>query len=482
VLWSVCVRSMRHAAVSRRFSQSLRPRSRCGPITRWQRLASVDIATEADLDKASVSEEGNVLFAPTKVAWRPRPSTQRVAVEPSRLFCDSNDPLQHTEDDVGRFFQLDGTTSAFEQLFYHTGFCGTAVEMRARKLNTSAMMVRSPGVALRDELLRLEHEGSLSDATGLIVNGDAGLGKSMVVNYVLAALHGAGWLTAVVPHAADWTLGLSARSAQFANEAYRLGDANFFRDLPHDLDASELYESPDVTAHFLISFYLAQKDKLANIPIKDEERRVHYASTATDPAAGPTLADMLGGFVRDSQSTFADFPMPARPIYDLLCELQLVTEYPTAIVIDGWNHWQQMATACHWRSRVPLHAQELLVPSLLGDVEKFGSQMKRGLMICATTHGGVQPPRVPPRLRKRVPAPYDFRKLQSLPRGVRDTLRQVQPYSLREVQSALEMYALTGHISNAQLSSQIDDGSLAVKVRMMTAGVPEDVYKVCVAM
>ena len=198
---------------------------------------------------------------------------------------------------------------------------------------------------LRDALLGAEANGELAAKAGAVVIGEAGVGKSAVLNYTLSALHGAGWLVAVIPHAADWTLGLSARSAQAANEAYRLTDPAFFTDAPPGRGRDDdVYEAPEASAHFVISFYLSQREKLATIPIKGEERRAYYAAAAADPAAGPTLADMLGGYVRDAGS-FNDFPMAGRPVADLLAELQLVTEYPTAVVIDG-------GTGCsRWRPR-----------------------------------------------------------------------------------------------------------------------------------
>ena len=75
-----------------------------------------------------------------------------------------------------------------------------------------------------------------------------------------------------------------------------------------------------------------------------------------EAATIPTLADMLAPVARDDAAAFADFPMPLRPVHDLLRELQLVTEFPTLLVVDGWNRFSQMGTACHWKTRRPLHA------------------------------------------------------------------------------------------------------------------------------
>jgi len=339
--------------------------------------------------------------------------------------------------------------------------------------------VRHPGLKLRDELLALDNAAGLGDAAGWLVHGQAGVGKSMVLNYVLAAMQRAGWLVAVMPHAADWTLGFSARSAQAANEAYRVSDTNFFSHVPPELESSALHENPEASAHFLVSFYLSQRDKLATIPIKDPERRAHYADVAADAAAGPTLADMLAPVVRDSHEAFADFPMPVRPVHDLLRELQLVTEYPTLLVVDGWNRWTQMATSCHWRTKRPLHASDLLVPALCGGDLRFGEGMARGVMLCATTHAGAKPPGVPLRMRKHVPLPPEFRNLHEIRRDVRFSGRlvEVRPYRLDETQAILELYAMVGHMHNAAIDGQLRNGELANKVRLMTSGVAEDVFK-----
>ena len=121
----------------------------------------------------------------------------------------------------------------------------------------------------------MSHSGELGAASGLVLHGDAGVGKSAILNYVIAALDSAGWLVAVMPHAADWTLGLSARSMQSPNEAYRVTDSNFFSHVPPELEGSALYEAPDATANFLISFYLSQV-------------RAHAAAPAQSPPRAPS--------------------------------------------------------------------------------------------------------------------------------------------------------------------------------------------------
>ena len=453
-------------------------------FSRASSSSTVDVATEAEVKADSLlpmEQEGDAVgFAQTRLTWKPRPSSQRVAVETSQLFCASNDPLEQTAEDAGRFFQLDGSTNAFD-VFYHNGYCGENVASRNAHLKTSAMMVRREGIRLRDDLLNLDSNSNLADAAGWILAGEKGVGKSMVLNYILAAMQRAGWLVAVVPHAADWTLGLSARSAQAANEAYRVTDPSYFNQVPPELEGSSTHENPEASAHFLMSFYLSQRDKLATIPIKDEERRAHYASAAADPKAGPTLADMLGTVARDSYQAFADFPMPARPVHDLLRELQSVTEYPTLIVVDGWNRWSQMATSCHWRTKRPLHASDLMVPAMLGGDLSYGKNMARGVMLGATTHNGAQPPGVPMRLRKHIPPPPDFqRKLHALRREdrFRGRIREVAAYSASETQAMLEFYALCGHMHNPLLGTQLRTGELARKVRLMTAGNGEDLYQI----
>ena len=319
----------------------------------------IDIATEADIKSGSVAgtadsaqDESGVLLAESRVAWQERQGArpQSLAVETSQLFCASNNPLHHEPSDVGRFFQLDGQQStAFEHVFYHTGLCGGKVMDRARALQSSAMMVRARGLAVRDELLGLERDGQLGEASGMLLHGSAGVGKSMVLNYVVAALHEAGWLIACIPQAADWTIGLSARSAQFANEAYRLTDRNYFSELPPELADSPLYEAPDASANFVLSLYLSQREKLEKIRVKGAERSEFYAPHATDQQSGPSVADMLRPYVEDQRKAFSDFPLPARPVYDVLAELQLVTEFPTLLVIDNFDAFDRMATSCQWQ-------------------------------------------------------------------------------------------------------------------------------------
>jgi len=419
-----------------------------------------------------------VLLARKKVDWKPRSAASRVAVEASQVFCASNDPLQHTIDDIGRFYQLEGGTAAFE-LFYHTGFCGNSIEERARRLQSSAMMVRQRGLAVRDELLQWQQEGTLGEQSGLLLTGELGVGKSSTLNYLLSCCQQAGWLVVALPHAADWTLGLGAKSAQFANEAYRVSYPAFFTQVPPELEGSELYENPDASAHLLISTYLSQKPKLEQVLIKQPARIEHYASAAADQQRGPTLADMLAPYVTDEHGGFSDFPMPLRPVYDFLHELPLVTELPTVLAVDGYNAWEGMASSCHWHSQVPLHSSQLLVPSLLGDMPSYGGSMANGVMIGAVAHGGAQPPGVPSALRKHIPPPHNYQRPHSLPPNVRKLLRSVRTYNPTEMQRALEFYALTGHIANKGLETQLRSGELSVKLGLLTSGVPNDVFKIC---
>jgi len=448
-----------------------------------QRYASssavIDIGTEVELKSGSTSEEGNVLLARKKVDWKPRSMERsRVAVETSQLFCESNDPLQHTADDVGKFFQLEGGTDLLN-LFYHSGFCGDAVEARARRLQSSAMMVRAPGLEIRDELLGWQAEGALGSQAGMLLSGEPGVGKSCVLNYVLSCCQQAGWLVVAIPHAADWTLGLGSKSAQFANEAYRVTDPAYFTQVPPELEGSTLYENPEASAHLLISTYLSQRSKLAQVRLKGPERIEHYAPVAADQNVGPTLADMLASYVQDTHGGFSDFPMPLRPVFDFVAELQLVTELPTLIAVDGHNRWDMMATSCHWQSKTPLHASDLLVPSLLGGLHKYGASMANGVMVGAVSHGGAHPPGVPLALRKHIPPPHDFHRPHSLPRELQALLRTARPYSPLEMQRALDFYALTGHIANKGLEAQLRNGELKIKLGLMTAGVPDDVFKLC---
>ena len=108
--------------------------------------------------------------------------------------------------------------------------------------------------------------------------------------------------------------------------------------------------------------------------------------------------------------------------------------------------------------------------------------MARGVMVCATTHAGAKPPGVPLRLRKSVPPPPEFRKPAALRQDARfngGRLLVVPPYSHTEVQAALEFYAVAGHVSNPALGEQLRTGELANKVKLTTAGVAEDVFKLC---
>jgi len=341
----------------------------------------LDIATPTELKKGGgqVSEKGNVLLVEKQLQWRPLARPDKGLITPTGdLFCQSGEVLKHTSADAARFFQFDSSSRVFPDFFYHTGFCGH--EKQLVELKTAATMVRQPGLGLRDELLGWQASGRLGQRSGIMLTGPRGCGKSTLLNYAIAACHEAGWLVVNIPRAADWTLGLSARSAQEPNEAYRVTDDNYFKEVPPELAASPLYEAPDASLCLLISVFLSQREKLGRIKIKCPERRAYYA--AKGGGGEPTLADVVAPVCVDEGNTFSDFPMPLRPIHDFLAELQTVTEFPVLLVVDGWNYWHHMATSKRWKAREPLHACDLLVPSMLADAHAYGSGMANGV-ICA---------------------------------------------------------------------------------------------------
>ena len=284
---------------------------------RGRRLLSTQSVSEIALDGPSgATPDGNVLVAERTIRFKPRePSKQLLRAETSHLFCASNDPLAHTEADCGKFFQLDGSTDIFSRVFYHTDFCGDTGRAQ-RKLRTSATLVRPHALKLRDELLGLHAEGKLGATAGLVVSGDAGVGKSSTLNHAIACCEQAGWLVVVVPSATDWTHGLDGRDTVAPCEAYRITDREYFTHVPPELEAAAeeaaaaaeaegdhwakaaavTYEAPDASANFLVALAFSQMEKLDKLPVKDAERRAHYAR----PGGGePSLGDMLRKFSRD---------------------------------------------------------------------------------------------------------------------------------------------------------------------------------------
>ena len=61
---------------------------------------------------------------------------------------------------------------------------------------------------------------------------------------------------------------------------------------------------------------------------------------------------------------------------------------------------------------------------------------------------------------------------------LRRMLRRVPEYTPAELQAVLELYAHLGHMGNSELQAQLDDGSLAKKVAMMTSGRGADVFRI----
>lgn len=280
------------------------PRSLDRP-SRWLSSSVTDFASLADVKAGAFTNRRNVLLAQRPVEFKPFvPKAQRLRVESSQLFASSNDPLLHGPHDVGRYFQLDSSTTVFQDVFFHHGMLGEHVQKVATRLQNNAIMVREAGLELRDELLGLQREGNLAKASALIVDGIRGSGKSSLLNYAISCCHQAGWLVVTIPYAADWTLGLSARTVQWPNEAYRLTNAKHFKQLPPGLANTELYEAPDASYNFLLAHALSQGDKFAQIKIKDPERASFYSEHAADKKA-PTIADLLSYVVEDKSDRCA---------------------------------------------------------------------------------------------------------------------------------------------------------------------------------
>jgi len=238
-----------------------------------------------------------------------------------------------------------------------------------------------------------------------------------------------------------------------------------------------LYESPDASINFLMANGLAQQEKFAQVKIKDAERIQFYAELTG--SAEPTLADLLRTVTHDEYNSFEEFPVPIRPVHDFLMELRTATELPVVLVIDGWNRFHQLTSMKEWNKPIPLHAQQMLVPNTLGDLEQYGGSMANGLLLCADTSEGAMPPNITKGLRKRWPQPYNFSKPHTLSTPLQRMVRRVGTYSNLEVQRALEFYAYAGHLQNAGLQRQLETGELCQKVALMTSGVGSDVYKLC---
>jgi len=170
-------------------------------------------------------------------------------------------------------------------------------------------------------------------------------------------------------------------------------------------------------------------------------------------------------------------------VHDFLCELQQVDEMPVLLMIDGWNRLDQMTSCKKWQSQEGLHARELLVPSMLGDEQlAYGAGMARGLILGGLTFDSAHPPSVPKALRKRWPQPTAWHNPPSLPAELQSRIRGVPPYSHHELQQTLDFYAHVGHIQNRDLAAQLYSGKLMHKVHLMTAGIPDDVFKLCESM
>jgi len=451
--------------------------------SRGRRLGTstvVDIAASSDLG-GQVSEEGNVLFVKKKVPWKALSlPADRPVVPTQNLFCGSNSPLRHTEEDVGKFFQYDGSTSAFSGVFYHTGFCGS--DKMSKKLRTNATMVRRPGLQLRDQLLQLEQTGGLAAHPGFVLSGDQGVGKSCILNYAIATCQEAGWLVVNIPWAADWTLGIDARDPRWPNEAYRVADDEIFKQRPPELHESTLYDNPEASTHLLISTYLSQRPKLERIAIKCPERRAVYMEHARDKESGPTLADVLALVSTDTYDAFSDFPIPLRPIHDFLAELKTATELPVLLVIDSWNTWDFCCSSLAWQERNPLHAQQMLVPHHLSSANDFGGQMQNGTTLCALSWSAPFAPKLTSAMRFNWPPPPNWREPASLPDRLRSRLVEVPRYSSAELQQCLDFYAHIGHLRNRRLEPQLRSGELRRKVALLTGRVPADVCRACEAM
>ena len=109
------------------------------------------------------------------------------------------------------------------------------------------------------------------------------------------------------------------------------------------------------------------------------------------------------------------------------------------LAVDGWNRFEQMSSCKKWRSPEALHARQLLVPSLLGDVHAYGGGMARGLMLCGLTFDSAAPPSVPRGLRKKWAQPTAWHAPQTLPdeqrRLVRGRATEVMRNALAVTQS-----------------------------------------------
>ena len=99
-------------------------------------------------------QSGNVTLAEKELQWKPLalPSSA-LEVDTTALFCASDNPLDHTEGDVGRFFQLGRGGTAFPQMsFDHWDFVNSDPMEEGTKAHADYLTLTRKRKSLKDVL------------------------------------------------------------------------------------------------------------------------------------------------------------------------------------------------------------------------------------------------------------------------------------------------------------------------------------------
>jgi len=146
--------------------------------------------------------------------------------------------------------------------------------------------------------------GEPSDSNSVVLGGEAGFGRSVMLLQIVLWARANGWLTVFIPNAYDM-----------------VSDGIIYpsRCMPG------LWDQPEVASNFCLKLLEAHEDKFSNIPLRGE-----YDMLGFEQGDDTTLADLLR-FGSES------FRYAVDSVLNFKEELSRVVEYPVLVAIDSIN-------------------------------------------------------------------------------------------------------------------------------------------------
>eukprot|EP01088_Endostelium_zonatum_P010600 TRINITY_DN240_c1_g1_i1.p1 TRINITY_DN240_c1_g1~~TRINITY_DN240_c1_g1_i1.p1 ORF type:complete len:658 (-),score=136.52 TRINITY_DN240_c1_g1_i1:36-2009(-) len=253
--------------------------------------------------------------------------------------------------------------------------------------STEIFLFRKPAYEAISRIQKRLEEGFSGDNEAIMLVGERGSGKSITMNQIVLWARRNGWLVLWVPNGEAWT--------------GRDKDPEIDNRIKRGVHKYHLFEQPHVAQRWARNLIKAHKTQWKNCRIKGtyEENIDFVFKPAHHDKTKPTLEQVIKGSPQVPATLYDLLDFAANNTYHA-CEaiqlfrreLNMVTEYPILIAIDGYNRLHDGSPMFFdpdiegfWPAK--LHAQRLVLSHIFGDPKDHG--LINGTMVCSMTNSGT---------------------------------------------------------------------------------------------